>query len=182
LTRRAGSFLIPAAAQDATQPKGIAMPPAPTPFSRLVATLCSRRGGAVAAVLLLLIVLGCISIGSSSDGDHSASTDGTCRQQGSLKIEGGEEREVFYPVPYVTPPYLELDHTDVCRLVAQHATHFRIHNTDHFQRTVEWKARGVKGKVVHTVTPSVAPEAALPTVPVPAGPPAETSEPPGKAR
>jgi hypothetical protein len=156
----------------------------PAPRDRFVGRLLTRQGGAVAAVLVLLIILGCLSVEHSSESKSVADGDGTYGQEGTIKLNPGEERDVYYPVPYVTPPYLELSDTAVCPLLAQQATYFHVRNNDPSPRTVEWKARGVKGKVVQTIAPSSSPAVPPlpPPVPVPVEPAAEQVEPPGKAR
>jgi hypothetical protein len=168
----------------------------------------SPRGSAVAAGLVLLIILGCgLSVGGSPDpgptvshpsfvANAPADADGVFRQEGKVELHAGEERDVYYvyyPVPYVSPPHLELTETGLitgrCEIVAQQPTHFRARNTSASNQTAQWKARGVKGKVVQTVMPappapgpSTLPPPAPPPEPVPADGPAVPAEPPGKAR
>src|SRR5262249_41121120 len=137
------------------------MPLAPRSRSRLVTMALSSRGGAVAAGLVLLIILGCgLSIGGAPHpgptrrhpsfvANPLADADRVFRQEGKVELHAGEERDVYYPVPYVSPPHLELTETGLitgrCEIVAQQPTHFRVRNTSASNQTAQWKARGVKG-------------------------------------
>jgi hypothetical protein len=134
---------------------------------RCLRTVFSPWGGTVAAALGLFILLGCLSIGGGTSESHAPpEPERTFHQDGCFRLGQHEERDVYYPEPYVTPPYLEVTSPPPggYELLTQQPTHFRVRNTAASVVTVSWSARGVRGKVTQTITPSPA----LPTVPVPA--------------
>jgi hypothetical protein len=152
------------------------MPLVPRSPGRFSSSLLTRKAGVFAAVAVLVILLGCmsISIGKFTGTDSGTEADGTFCQQGEVTVAPGTVREVFYPMPYAHPPHLEA--TDMfthCVLVQQREDLFSVRNDASHSVTVSWKARGVKAAVI----PDPAPP---PPVPVPAGsPPGEAT---GKAR
>jgi hypothetical protein len=152
------------------------MPPTAV-FRRCLRATFSPAGGIVAAALGLLILLGCLSIGGTSESHAPPDTDHTFQQEGSLDLGPGQERDVYFPIPYVSPPYLEMHESNLragtCALLAQQPTHFRVQNTTSSPARLEWKARGVKGKVTQTIIPG---PPALPAEPVPAVPAESTAK------
>jgi hypothetical protein len=122
---------------------------------RCLRAIVSPAGGIVAAALGLLILLGCLSIGgtSTSESHSPPDTDHTFHQEGHLHLGANEERDVYYPEPYVSPPYLECHGSGPAgyELLAQQPTHFRVRSTG--PTTLSWEARGVRGKVTQTITP-----------------------------
>jgi hypothetical protein len=174
LTQIAQSFLIPPTSrQRRLCAKGFAMPPDPRSCGRL-----THPAVVAAAGVLLLILLGCMSISIGKFGSTSSTTesDGTFCQEGEVTLAANELREVFYPVPYVNTPNLEVDDTfHNCLLVAQRENSFSVRNDAAHSVTVSWKARGMRGTPV-TARPAVTVDAVLPP---PAGPPVD--EPVGKA-
>ena len=99
-----------------------------------------KRGVWIAGcVVFVAICLGCMSIGGRTEivnRDDRASS-----QTGKANVPGGQQLDVYYPVPYATPPNLEI--ADEFVIVEQKADHFRVKNTSTFSRTVNWTARGV---------------------------------------
>jgi hypothetical protein len=152
------------------------MPLTPVP-RRCLRAIFSPLGGTVAAALGLLILLGCLSIGGTSESHSSPETDHAFCQEGDLRLSVNEERDVYYPEPYVSPPYLELNGTGAIskefELLSQQPTHFRVRNLSSFTTTVRWKAKGVRGKVTQTIIPG---PPALPAEPVPVVPAASTAK------
>jgi hypothetical protein len=149
-----------------------------TPWPRrCLRAIFSPWGGTVAAAFGLLILLGCLSIGGSYESHSSPDTDHTFYQEGELRLNVQEERDVYYPEPYVSPPYLEINGKGFidkdCELLSQQPTHFRIRNLSPFVNTVKWKAKGVRGRVTQTIVPG---PPALPTAPVPVEPAASTAK------
>jgi hypothetical protein len=133
---------------------------------------------------MVLIFLSCMSF---SIGDRSAeSPPGTnpLVQEGEVTVLPGTEQDVYYPIPYASPPNLTIkDFAKECEIVAQEPDHFRIANANGTHGgffEVKWKARGLRGPAkAATVfaTASPRPEhvrsetqdgAALPASPVPA--------------
>ena len=107
------------------------------------------RSTAVTAVLAcIVIILGCMSItiGGRTTVD-TTSEDGMLIQEGETQVGAGAERDVFYPIPYASPPNLEIDSTfNHYQLIDQKEDHFRVRNTSNaFCLKCEWKARGLKG-------------------------------------
>jgi hypothetical protein len=97
--------------------------------------------------------------------------DGLCKQAGTFELKGGEEVDVFYPIPYGSPPNVTLNcvfHSYEFVLVGQFPDHFRVKNTGHFAGEVTWEAKGVRQAppvVIQPVIPGPVNEA--PTVVVP---------------
>jgi hypothetical protein len=139
------------------------MPPLPR---RRLPALLLPWGGTVAAALGLLIFLGCLSIGSSTDSHSSPESEGTFEQKGSLVLGPGQERDIYYPTPYVSPPYLKFPIESGYELTAQQPTYFRVRNVSKSECTVVWEARGVKGKITQTIMPGL-PPAPIPVDPTP---------------
>ena len=121
--------------------------------------LFSRRSGVAAALAIMLIFLGCMSF----EGTHVDRTeivpppeapnpnlvgDGLLEQQGRGTIRGLAEEDVYFPVPYISPPNLELiGDSENVQLEYQRRDHFRIKNWSnnrHYVATFGWKAKGVK--------------------------------------
>lgn len=138
-------------------------PPAETWRIRLGRVLLSRPVGALAGVVIVLIILGCMSLsfGGLSIGCKTE-PDGTVCQEGKVSLHQGQEFDVYYPVPYASPPNLEISgDSDNCEILEQKADHFRIRCKGAADAAPHWQARGLK------------PPAAAPTVIVtPPAPPA----------
>ena len=147
------------------------MPVVPRSRGRFVSPLLTRKAGVIAAVALLVILLGCmsISIGKFTGTGTCTEADGIFCQEGEVTLAAGELRQVFYPAPYAQPPNLEVSDTfHNCVLIHQQESGFTARNDAGHSVTLSWKARGTRP------TPPV-----LPPAPVPAGgPPTETT---GKA-
>jgi hypothetical protein len=109
--------------------------------TRLGRIVLSRPVGVLAGAALLLIFLGCmsLSIGCKPDGD------GTICQEGKVCLQGEEERDVYYPVPYASPPNLEIsDGGSWYEIIEQKADHFRIRSggAAHSDRHSAWASDG----------------------------------------
>jgi hypothetical protein len=135
----------------------------------------------LAAVTLLVILLGCMSISIGKFGSSPPpEDDGMLCQGGEVELALAAERDVYYPVPYPSPPHLDIsDPFGKCELVEQKPDHFRVRST--FEKsalggpfTLKWKAKGLK---MPPPAPPPGP-APLPAEPVPVDHP----EPPGKPR
>jgi len=149
------------------------MPVVPRSRGRFVSPLLTRKAGVIAAVALLVILLGCmsISIGKFTGTGTSAEADGIYCQEGEVPLVAGELREVFYPAPYAHTPNLELGGgLTHCELVEQHEDSFKVRNKSDFSVMISWKARGVRAPAPAPPPP----EPVLPPAPVPAGGPATT--------
>jgi hypothetical protein len=126
-----------------------------------------RIAATMAAVTLVLIVLGCMSFSIGGKTVIRTPDDNPFEQSGAIELRPGAEQDVYYAIPYASTPNLEIDSTfDDVELVDQHADHFRVRNTSNglLSRTVEWKARGVKGAPPAPVT-------LVPSSPTPSNPP-----------
>jgi hypothetical protein len=125
-----------------------------------------RLAGISAAVLLVSIFLGCMSI--EIGGFGRCSEEGVSCQKGSVTLPAGATEDVYYPVAYCRPPNLEL--SGPCNdyvLVDQKEDHFQVRNTDRScSTTVHWKARGVRaGPPPAVIVPGPSPTPAVPVGP-----------------
>jgi hypothetical protein len=151
--------------------------------------LLSRPAGALGGGVIVLIILGCMSLsfGGLSIGCKTE-PDGTVCQEGKVSMHRGQELDVYYPVPYASPPNLELSgDADKCEIVEQKADHFRIRCKDPCDATPHWQARGLRcpppaPTPTVIVTPPASPPAPPPptndsppaTIPLPAPTPVQT--------
>jgi hypothetical protein len=124
----------------------------------------SRPVGVVALTGLVALFLGCmsLSIGERKILQSSCFADGDLLcQTGKVTVRPSSEKVVFYPIPYASPPNLELEGDSNVIVVEQKDDHFRVKSADHgpWTETVTWSARGVRR---------------LP----PSGPPAPPADPP----
>lgn len=152
----------------------------PAVFRRCLRAAFSPAGALVAAAFGLLIFLGCLSIGGTSESHAPPDDDRVVCQEGQLSLVGYEERDVYYPQPCASPPYLVLkglDH-DNFKLLDQQPTHFRVRNVSQFAAKLHWEAKGVRGHVA----PIIAPEPPAPPQPLPTEPVPVEAAPTGKAR
>jgi len=134
-----------------------------------------RTAGIIAGLAMLLIILGCMSIeiGTRKEECCHTTPEGTLVQTGTITVQEKTTQRVNYPIPYASPPNLEIDCTfEDCVTTAQEADHFCVENPNVFCRKVTWKARGVR----QTPLP-------LPLAPMPASPgeKAETAPAPSPA-
>ncbi len=142
--------------------KGLAMPAVPH-------WLLTSRTGIVAAVAVLAILLGCMSISIGKFGTTSGTTEveGVLCQEGEATVPPGVVWQVHYPLPFLHPPNLEVsDMFHHCVLIAQDEGSFQVRNDSSSSVNVSWKARGLRAAPVPVVVPPADP--ALPTSPVPA--------------
>ena len=135
-------------------------------MARIGRGVLSRPVGILAGSITLLIFLGCmsLSIGCRTEPDST-----TC-QEGKVSLRKGQELDVYYPIPYASPPNLEINwDADECEIIEQKADHFRIRCKRQCEATPHWKARGLK----------CPPPGTTPTVIVaPPAPPPSTNSPP----
>jgi hypothetical protein len=146
----------------------------------------SRGRAVVAGTVTLLIILGCMSFeGSHVDRvehvvslpsspaespDPNLVADGELRQNGMTKIGAESEQDVYYPVPYLTPPYLELSlMRDNIKLIEQRRDHFRVKNIASDEKTIVWEAKGTRA-LLKPVSVVAAPQEAPPPKKLPAEP------------
>ena len=149
--------------------------------------LFSRRAGVTAAVVIVLIFLGCMSLGGDTHVEVVAPeaqespnpnlvADGMLEQDGRATIPGGSEQDVYYPIPFFGPPNLVLTgDTNYVKLISQRRDHFRVKNVSdntHFQGSIHWQAKGVKALVLAPgATLNAPPLRGLPGEPVPVSQP-----------
>lgn len=106
-------------------------------LSRLILLCCT--------VVLIAIIVGCMNI--CLDRSVGVGADGLCKQTGSFTVKGGEEIDVYYPLPYGSPPNVTFNSvfkTYEIVLVSQYPDHFRVKNTGHFAGEVTWEAKGLR--------------------------------------
>jgi hypothetical protein len=109
--------------------------------------------GSLSMAALTLIILGCMSLsfGGRNYTTNFVDDEGVLCQEGCVTFRACEERTVYYPIPYASPPNLDLkprgSFTDVT-LLDQKADHFRIAWGGQFPpvgaQEVKWKAKGVR--------------------------------------
>jgi hypothetical protein len=97
-----------------------------------------------------LTFLGCVSFPLDGPSvSESASARAVLMQEGEVVVPARSEQVVYYPVPYASPPNLELD-ADLadlfrrCEVVEQRPDRFRVRNPTLFPHTIGWTARGVR--------------------------------------
>lgn len=133
--------------------------------SRLSDVILSRPVGAVAAAVTATIFLGCLSLSFDKHYPPEPPEEGIVCHRGEVNLAPGAEETVYYPLPFASPPNLELtSQFNWCEIVKQCEDRFIVRNTSHFSITVEWKARGAKAGVVPVPAP-------VPTSPPPTPPP-----------
>jgi hypothetical protein len=114
-------------------------------------------------ICLPLLSTGCICLSFGGWGHDSGEqceskhhdSDGAVTQKGSLTFGNGEPVTVYYPVPFASPPNLEIrDQFNKCRIIDQRADCFRIVQDGPSVPSVHWTARGI---TTPASTPSVTP-------------------------
>lgn len=158
-------------------------------FARLIQPY---RLAATARLVVPLIVLGCTSPHHDRNVQVEAvSEEGIAVQTGKITIPVRAFMDVYYPVPFASPPSLKVsDRWGNCKIIIQAANHFRILSFSDSPLTVEWTARGPKGvppPPAVMAPPIVTPQPVTPTsmqtlAPVPVtrpSPPSMPSQVPG---
>jgi hypothetical protein len=148
--------------------KGITMP-LNKQITRITTILFSPKVTALAAVLVTLVILGCMCLNFGGGGSYSHD-DPVLAQEGSVNVPPNAQLDVFYPIPYGPVPNLNIDdcHGD-CSIVEQKENHFRVFNKNPTKtQAVEWKAKGMR---VVTVTPERPPVEVIDASPPVKGPP-----------
>ena len=92
----------------------------------------------VGATLLLCLPLGC-----KSDNKAPPPPVDELRQSGATPLPPDAEMDVYYPVPYISPPSLIIESRH-CEVTLQANDHFRVRTHHYFRGTLFWKARGVR--------------------------------------
>jgi hypothetical protein len=126
-------------------------------------------------VCLPLLATGCLCL-NFGDCDRPE-VDGVLTQKGEVTCafgKPGTPMTVYYPVPYASPPNLEIhDHFKRYIILEQRADCFRIVQ-DMPGLPVEWTARGVRAPSLTTVGPAVQapvfPGPNIPPEPLPVAP------------
>ena len=137
---------------------------------RFVDKLLSAPVGVTVACLMLAIFLGCMSL---EIGNRTVQPppceEGVLCQQGEVHLPGNTTQFVRYPIPYPRKPNIEISSTfDDCHITEEREDGFLLQNPNCFNRTVTWKARGLKCEPPSAppgATPPPAP--ATPTLPAP---------------
>lgn len=138
------------------------------PFDSLL-RINLRTAGVAAGTATILVVLGCMSIeiGTRKEECCHTTAEGTLVQTGCTTVQEKTTQRVNYPIPYATPPNLEIDSTfDDCTIASQEADHFCVENPNAFSRKVTWKARGLRAGPFPAV-PAASPGEKTETAPPP---------------
>jgi hypothetical protein len=153
--------------------------------------LFSRPAALGAAIVIIVIFAGCMSLQFGGVTHEEvvtppAETPGVCLPGDGILEQAGDEivgddhsaLEVYYPIPYVSPPHLTVSSTfSEVKIIEQRRDHFRVRNTGSFSRQFHWTASGVKVLLNPPPSPILAGPAEppapqrLPTEPVPVGRP-----------
>jgi hypothetical protein len=81
------------------------------------------------------------AIGNRSYENHN----GVLNQEGEISLAGGEERDVFYPIPFASNPNLELSSSfNQCVIAEQKEDHFRVQNKSWHDMEARWHAKGIR--------------------------------------
>jgi hypothetical protein len=105
------------------------------------------------AALLLLPTLtsGCLFLAFGGAKQRDSEDPSLFTQTGKAMVQAGEEFDVYYPVPFASPPNLEIKNNGLHAhvVVDQKADHFRVRNNgraaEAFGRPpIDWTARGVR--------------------------------------
>jgi hypothetical protein len=123
--------------------------------------------GLTAGLLLLGIALGCMSFTiERPERVTYVGPDAVLEQRGEVAVRSHEVVDVYYPIPYGSPPNLTLEdffhHNEV---LDQKPGFFRLKN-DGVGCTAKWVARGIRAPL--PTPPDVVPELPPPVV-VPTG-------------
>lgn len=119
------------------------------------ASMRKRVAASVGAAAVLAFCLGCMSLNFGGKTEVVQSDDGTGSQCGKIQLAAYEELTVYYPVPYYSPPNLQLDTgCEHFRITDQRADHFKVKNVNGLTREVSWKARGMKSLPPGTIIPT----------------------------
>ena len=137
-----------------------------------------RVAAALAAVLSLLVMVGCMNINfgdwGSSPSSAGSDANGVLAQDGRIAVRAGSEQVIYYPVAYTAPPNLELeDSAHQCDIVEQSETCFRVRfrgNVTSSQQWLSWKARGVRPSAAPAATTATSVETAPPATLAPPAP------------
>jgi hypothetical protein len=120
--------------------------------------------GLAAGLTLLVIALGCMSF-SIERPEHVTyvGRDAVLEQKGDVTVHSGEIVDVYYPIPYGSPPNLTIDdsfhHYEV---IDQKPGFFRLRNKGGGWPSVKWVARGIRAPVQSP--PALVPEETPPVI------------------
>src|ERR1700677_3056545 len=83
-------------------------------------------------------------------------------ERGVVTLQPAQELDVFYPVPFVSPPNLQVESEFASQtfvVLEQKADHFRVRNESSFGFPIKltWNARGVRQKPAAAAPPGIAP-------------------------
>ena len=104
-----------------------------------------RIGAAAGCAVFIAFALGCMSIQLGGRNEVIQTDEVTGLQTGRVDVPPGATQEIYYPVPYQSPPNLTVEtFWQDCLIVEQKADHFKLKNPSGMAREVTWKARGLK--------------------------------------
>lgn len=98
----------------------------------------------VLVVVCSLLSMGCLSLSFGNWTSHTNEDPSVLSQTGNARVAKGQIADIYYPVPYVSAPNVELDDMfHNYEIVEQKADHFRVRNKSG-TFDVKWTARGVR--------------------------------------
>jgi len=119
----------------------------PAPSSSVDVWKSKAVGGALVllAIASALTIAGILMLSCSGHWHFRRSEGDTLVQEDEVSIPGGQQQDVYYPIPYASPPNLTID-DDMGPIVVvqQFPDHFRISNSRPFCECVTWKAKGLR--------------------------------------
>src|SRR4051794_39250911 len=96
-------------------------------WHKLNRLLFGRVQGAVAVVVWIVSVLGCMSINVGGGDSKTSDASGVLVQEGKIAARPGSEQIIHYPKTYSAPPNLELtEGVELCDIVEQKESYFRV--------------------------------------------------------
>ncbi|HEV8062832.1 MAG TPA: hypothetical protein VGP68_23335 [Gemmataceae bacterium] len=117
-------------------------------------------------VCLPLLATGCLCL-SFGGSDHPES-DGVLTQSGEVTCGPGRPVVVYYPIPYASPPNLEIrDCFKKCSVLEQKADCFTIAEDSPAVLRIDWTARGVRAPTTTPIAPPAPVNQAPNTAPEP---------------
>jgi hypothetical protein len=111
----------------------------------------------LALVCIPMLTTGCLCLNIGGFSCDHGDADGVTAQKGELNGGHGAPFMVYYPVPYASPPNLELhDPFHRCKILEQRADGFMVAMDGPSIPSVDWTARGVRTPAPGSVAPAVA--------------------------
>jgi hypothetical protein len=97
----------------------------------------------VAALVAVVMVFGLRAFqGNVAYGPGILERNQLLQQQGKVKVFNDKPVEVYYPIPYASPPHLTIQGDVHVNLLEQKPDHFKVQGVDAGGTDVQWSAQG----------------------------------------